>query len=373
MFSFSRTDNGLIGTWWWTVDRVMLFSFLIIVGIGVLMAVAATPMVAYHLGVERFFFLKKHLLYIAPSLLLIFFVSTFDNSAIKKLSLFLFFASLLLMALTFFTGTEIKGAKRWISILGLSLQPSEFMKPALVVITAWMFAEERKNIEFRGRFIASIFLLVSVFLLLLQPDVGMAVITVAVWFGQWFLNGLSMILVLTLITFAICGFILAYLFFPHVTARVDRFLDPAIGDHYQINRSLEAFANGGLFGVGPGEGVIKKHLPDAHADFVFAVLGEEFGFFVCAFVVSLIGFIVVYGMVKSLKDNDLFTILASVGLLSQFGLQSFINIASTLHLIPTKGMTLPFMSYGGSSLLAISISVGMILALGKRKNIHYEE
>ncbi|MDR2681964.1 MAG: putative lipid II flippase FtsW [Holosporaceae bacterium] len=373
MFSFSRTDNGIMGTWWWTVDRVMLFSFLIIVGIGVLMAVAATPMVAHHLGVERFFFLKKHLTYMAPALLLMFFISTFDNSSIKKLSLFLFFASLLLMILTFFMGTEIKGARRWISIFSLSLQPSEFMKPALVVITAWMFAEERKNSEFRGRFIAAIFLLISVFLLLLQPDIGMTVLITGIWFAQWFLNGLSMILVLTVIILAVCGFILAYLFLPHVTTRIDRFLDPSAGDHYQINRSLEAFANGGLFGVGPGEGVIKKHLPDAHADFVFAVLGEEFGFFVCAFVVFLIGFIVIYGMIKALKDNDLFNLLASVGLLSQFGLQSFINIASTLHLIPTKGMTLPLISYGGSSLLAISISVGMILALGKRKNIHYEK
>ncbi|GHU16596.1 cell division protein FtsW [Alphaproteobacteria bacterium] len=373
MFSFSRTDNGILGTWWWTVDRVMLFSFIIIIAIGILMAVSATPMVANHLGVERFYFFKRHLLYITPSLLIIFFVSTFDNSAIKKLALALFVASILLTALTLFVGTEIKGARRWISIGGFSLQPSEFSKPALTVLTAWMFAEERKNKAFRGRIIASFFLLINVFLLLLQPDIGMIVVTVAVWFGQLFLNGLSIVFVLAVIIFSVCGFILAYMFIPHVTTRVDKFLDPSIGDHYQINRSLEAFANGGVFGVGPGEGVIKKHLPDAHADFVFAVLGEEFGFFFCAFVVALICFVVVYGMIRILKENDLFPILASVGLLSQFGLQSFINIASALHLIPTKGMTLPFMSYGGSSMLAVSVLVGMILALGKRKNIHYEE
>ncbi|GHU12134.1 cell division protein FtsW [Alphaproteobacteria bacterium] len=373
MFSLSRTDSGILGTWWWTVDRVMLFSFIIIIAMGVLMAVSATPMVANHLGVERFYFLKRHLLYITPSLLIIFLVSTFDNSTIKKLALLLFFMSIVLTALTLFIGTEIKGARRWISILGFSMQPSEFTKPALTIITAWMFSEERKNKEFHGRLIASFFLAINVFLLLLQPDIGMIVITVAVWLGQLFLNGLSIALVLTVIIVSVCGFVMAYLFIPHVTARVDRFLDPSIGDHYQINRSLEAFANGGLFGVGPGEGVIKKHLPDAHADFVFAVLGEEFGFFFCAFVVALICFVVVYGMIRVLKGNDLFSILASVGLLSQFGLQSFINIASTLHLIPTKGMTLPFMSYGGSSMLAVSILVGMILALGKRKNIHYEE
>jgi cell division protein FtsW len=154
-----------------------------------------------------------------------------------------------------------------------------------------------------------------------------------------------------------------------VTARVDRFLDPAVGDHYQINRSLEAFSNGGLFGVGPGEGTIKKHLPDAHADFVFSVLGEEFGFFVCVLVIVIIAFIVIYGMLKATKESNLFVILSSVGLLAQFGLQSFINIASTLHIIPTKGMTLPFMSYGGSSMIANSVAIGMILALGKKKLI----
>jgi cell division protein FtsW len=195
----------------------------------------------------------------------------------------------------------------------------------------------------------------------------MVVVTVSVWFGQLFLNGISIFFVIVAAIAGIGGFILAYFFLPHVTARVDRFLDPAIGDHYQINRSLEAFSNGGFFGVGPGEGIIKKHLPDAHADFVFAVLGEEFGFFICVFVVALIAFIVVYGMLKSIKENNLFSLLASVGLLAQFGLQSFINIASALHIIPTKGMTLPFMSYGGSSMIAGSITLGMILALKKKR------
>jgi cell division protein FtsW len=206
-----------------------------------------------------------------------------------------------------------------------------------------------------------------VFLLVLQPDIGMVVVTVSVWFGQLFLNGVSIFFVIIAIIAGIGGFTLAYFFLPHVTARVDRFLDPTIGDHYQINRSLEAFSNGGFFGVGPGEGIIKKHLPDAHADFVFAVLGEEFGFFVCVFVVALIAFIVVYGMLKSIKEDNLFSLIASVGLLAQFGLQSFINIASALHIIPTKGMTLPFMSYGGSSMIAGSITLGMILALKKKR------
>ena len=196
----------------------------------------------------------------------------------------------------------------------------------------------------------------------------MVLLTTAVWLGQLFINGFPIIYAVGMGIAGLCGLVLAYFFLPHVTVRIDKFLNPTVGDHYQINRSLEAFANGGLFGVGPGEGIIKKHLPDAHADFVFAVVGEEFGFFICVFIVILIGFIVVYGMLKSVKESDLFSILASVGLLAQFGLQSFVNIASALHLIPTKGMTLPFISYGGSSMLAASITAGLILALGRKKS-----
>ncbi|MDR1361971.1 MAG: putative lipid II flippase FtsW [Holosporaceae bacterium] len=371
MISFSRTDSGIFGAWWWTVDRVMLFSFFAIMIFGVLMAAAATPMVANRIGLERFYFLKRHLAYMIPSLLTIFFVSTFDNAMIKKFSLALFALSIGLIVLTLLMGAETKGAKRWVMLFGFSIQPSEFAKPALMIITAWMFAKEQETKGFRGRFMASISLSLLVFLLLLQPDIGMILVTTSCWFGQLFLNGLSLWLVLGAVVFFLISALLAYMFFPHVTLRVDKFFNPAVGDHYQINRSLEAFSNGGLWGTGPGEGIIKKHLPDAHSDFVFAVLGEEFGFVVCLAVIILLCFIVVYGMTKALKENDLFSILASVGLLAQFGLQSFINIASTVHLIPTKGITLPFMSYGGSSMLAASISVGMILALGKHKNISY--
>lgn len=372
MMNLSRSDSSILGRWWWTVDRVMLFAFLIMISIGILMAMAATPMVANRIGIDEFYFLKRHLLYILPSLLVIFFVSILDNSDIKKFALILFFIAWFLTITTLFFGSEIKGAKRWISILGFSMQPSEFVKPALVIITAWMLSEQENNSEFRGKFLASLFFLSFACVLVMQPDIGMIVTTTAVWFGQFFLNGFPIFFVILAIGIGVGGFVLAYFLLPHVTARVDKFLDPAMGDHYQINRSLEAFSNGGLFGVGPGEGIIKKHIPDAHADFVFAVLGEEFGFFISAFLVILIAFIVIYGMLKTLKDNNLFVILSSVGLFAQFGLQSLINIASTLHMIPTKGMTLPFISYGGSSMIAISISAGMILALGRKKEINYE-
>lgn len=370
MVSFSRSDDSAIGQWWWTVDRSLLFAFLLMIIFGILMAMAATPMVADRIGIEKFYFLKRHLLYVVPSLMVIFYVSNFNDSQIKKFAVIIFGVAILLSILTLFVGTEIKGARRWISILGFSIQPSEFAKPALAVLTAWMFTEQRRYPEFRGKYIAALFLAIFDSILVLEPDIGMAVVTTAIWFGQLFVNGLPIIFVIVSVAVGIIGLLFAYLFLPHFTARMDKFLDPTVGDHYQINRSLEAFANGGLFGVGPGEGVVKKHIPDAHADFVFAVLGEEFGFFICAFVVVIIAFIVIYGMLKSLKEGNLFKIIASVGLLAQFGLQSFINIASALCIIPTKGMTLPFISYGGSSMIAISVAVGMILALNKK--IHNE-
>lgn len=369
MINLSRTENGILGEWWWVVDRPLMLAFFIMIIFGSLMAMSATPMVSNRIGIDEFYFLKRHLLYIIPSLITIFFVSLFDNDELKKFSLTLYFMAMILMILTLFFGSEIKGARRWISICGLSLQPSEFVKPTLMIITAWMLSEQRKFPEFKGTTLAFLFFAFFISILVLQPDVGMCVISAVTWFGLLFLNGFPIILIVAVIVSGIGSFVMAYFFLPHVTTRVDRFLNPNIGDHYQINRSLEAFSQGGLFGVGPGEGIIKKHIPDVHADFVFAVIGEEFGFFICVFLVLVIAFIVIYGMIKSMKENDLFTMLASVGLLSQFGLQSIINIASTLHLMPTKGMTLPFISYGGSSMFAISILVGMILALNKKKSV----
>lgn len=367
MINFSRSDDSVFSKWWWTVDRAMLFAFLLMIAFGLMLMMAATPMVAKRIGLDEFYFIKRHLVYILPSLLIIFTVSNLNENQLKKFSLLLFFLAVGLTFLTLFFGSEIKGARRWISLGGFSIQPSEFAKPALAVLTAWMFANGKEYKNFNGTLMAAILLASISILLVLQPDIGMLAVTVAVWGCQLFINGLPIIFAVIAIVCGAGGFILAYMFLPHVTARVNKFLDPAAGDHYQIDRSLEAFANGGLFGVGPGEGLVKRHLPDAHADFVFAVLGEEFGFIFCVSAVLIIGFIVVYGMMKAMREKDYFTSLAAVGLLTQFGLQSFINMASTLHIIPTKGMTLPFMSYGGSSMIAISIAVGMILALGRRR------
>ena len=200
-----------------------------------------------------------------------------------------------------------------------------------------------------------------------QPDLGMAVVVAVVWFAQFFMAGLRLYWAAAGTLVGLAGFVGAYVWLPHVASRINRFLDPAAGDSYQVNRSIEAFANGGLWGRGPGEGTVKDVLPDAHADFVFAVAGEEFGLVVCVIIVGVFAFIVLRGFSRLLQEGNLFVLLSATGLLIQFGLQAVINMASSLHLIPTKGMTLPFLSYGGSSMLALALGMGMMLALTRRR------
>jgi cell division protein FtsW len=215
--------------------------------------------------------------------------------------------------------------------------------------------------------IATILLLVLISLLLSQPDVGQTVVVVTMWLSELFLAGLPMIWVALFLSLGVGGLATAYFVFPHVASRVDRFLNPQAGDNFQVDRALDAFMNGGLFGTGPGAGTVKLHLPDAHADFVFAVMGEEFGLLACLLLVSVFALIVVRGFIRALQDSDLFIVLATTGLLVQFALQALINMASAVNLMPPKGMTLPFVSYGGSSVIAMAFGMGMVLALTRRR------
>jgi cell division protein FtsW len=249
----------------------------------------------------------------------------------------------------------------------VSLQPSEFVKPTFAIVAAWLFAEQKERPRFPGNAIAIALFVALIVMLIKQPDLGMAVVVALVWFAQFFMAGLRLYWVASGTIAGIGGLAGAYLWLPHVTSRINRFFDRVPGDNYQVNRSLEAFANGGLWGRGPGEGTVKDHLPDAHADFVFAVAGEEFGLIVCIAIVCVFAFIVLRGFSRLLQEGNLFVLLAATGLLIQFGLQAIINMASTLHLIPTKGMTLPFVSYGGSSMLALAFGMGMMLALTRRR------
>lgn len=367
--AFSRADTSVLGRWWWTVDRWTLAALMTLIAFGYVMMLAASPAVAERIGASsRHMFFIKQVAYLAMAATLMVAVSLLSVKGVRRFALLGFAGALVLTTATLMVGVEIKGARRWLSIPGMSLQPSEFLKPFFAVVAAWLIAEGKlPGSKVWGATIAvGLFLMVAA-ILKGQPDIGMLLVVCAVFFAQFFVAGMNLFLVGAVGGLGIAGAIGAYLIFPHVQSRVHRFLDPTSGDSFQVSVALEAFANGGLLGRGPGEGRVKNVLPDAHADFVFAVAGEEFGMVLCMVILAVFAFIVVRGLMRLLGETDLFVMLAGTGLLTQFGLQAFVNMASTLHLIPTKGMTLPFVSYGGSSVLAIAIGMGMLLALTRRR------
>lgn len=369
--AFSRTDNSVLTQWWWSVDRWLFLGISILVAVGIMLVMAASPPVAERIGLDSFYFVKRHLVYVAGFFVVMVGVSQLFQQSLRRAALLLYLGALVLLVLTPFIGNEIKGAKRWVSLGGFSIQPSEFMKPALVVMTAWMLSEKKKNVDVPGNIFAIIFYSFAVGLLLLQPDMGMVFLMTAIFFAQFFLAGLPLFLIVIASATGIVGMVSAYFLFPHVQTRVDRFLTPSTEDRfserYQITQSLEAFSSGGFWGLGPGEGIVKKHLPDAHADFIFSVAAEEYGAFLCLIIALLFGFFVIRSILKVMQEQNLFILLAVSGLALEIGIQATINMASTLDLIPTKGMTLPFMSFGGSSILSIAISCGFILALTRRQ------
>lgn len=364
----SRADTSTLGRWWWTVDRLTLLAIAVLIGFGYVMMLAASPAVAERIHASRDSFIFKQVVFLALAAAVVVGVSLLSPKAVRRLALGGCIIALLLTALTLVHGVEIKGARRWIALPIMSLQPSEFLKPCFAVTAAWLLAEGRQTKGFPGMAIA--FGLFAIILLLLksQPDIGMLAVVTAVFLCQLFVSGMNLIFVSIGVALVMVGGAGAYVALPHVRSRVARFLNPAAGDSYQVDKALEAFGNGGLLGQGPGEGRVKDSLPDAHADFVFAVMGEEFGMLVCLMVLGIFAFIVMRGLLRLLQESDEFVILASSGLVASFGLQAFVNMASSLHLIPTKGMTLPFVSYGGSSVLAVSLGMGMLLSLTRRRH-----
>ena len=363
MMALGRQDTSIVGRWWWGVDRLMLAAILGLAAVGTLLGFAAGPSVATRIGLDPYHFVVRQGIFLIPALGALVLVSMLGARDIRRLGVALYAVGMVMMVATLTVGPEIKGATRWLYIAGFSVQPSEFVKPAFAVVAAWMFAMAKRQPGFPGTGIAIALFMVTAATLLMQPDVGMTVVVTAVWGAQFFLAGLPIGWIVGLAGLGIVGAVGAYMLLPHVAKRVDSFLDPGSADTYQIDRALEAFRAGGVMGTGPGDGTVKLSLPDAHTDFVFAVAGEEFGLILCLAVVGLYALIVLRGMGQLLRSKDLFVLLAAGGLLTQFGLQALINMAVNLHLLPTKGMTLPFISYGGSSLLALALGMGMALAL----------
>jgi cell division protein FtsW len=375
MIAVSRADTSTLGRWWWTVDRWTLAALLTLVGLGYVMMLAASPAVAERIGASsRNMFFARQIIYLALATAVMVAMSMLSVKQVRMLAWLGFGGAVAMVAATLVMGMEIKGARRWLSVPGLgSVQPSEFLKPCFAIIAAWLIAEGKVNRRWGATLLAVVLYLGIAALLKGQPDIGMLMVVTAVFFAQFFVAGLNLFLVGAVGAMGVAAAAAAYAFFPHVQSRVHRFLDPSSGDNYQVTVALEAFGHGGLLGRGPGEGRVKNVLPDAHADFVFAVAGEEFGMVLCLVILALFGFVVVRGLVRLLGETDLFIVLASAGLLTQFGLQAFVNMASSLHLIPTKGMTLPFVSYGGSSVLAIALGMGFLLALTRRRLSRAEE
>lgn len=367
MNAFPRTDTSVLGRWWWTVDRWMLAALATLIACGAVLLLAASPPVAERIGLDGMFFVQRHLTFLPAAAATIVAISLLSPAGVRRLGLVVLAAGAALLVLTLLAGEEVNGARRWIGVLGLSLQPSEFVKPAFAVVAAWLFARYRESGSTKHLFASIALCGILVALLVAQPDLGQAVVVSAMWLALFFLAGLSLWFVGALLLTGLMALAGAYVSLPHVTRRIDTFLHPGTGDTYQVDRSLEAFANGGLFGRGPGEGQVKNHLPDAHSDFIFAVAGEEMGLLVTLLIVVLFAFIVLRGFARVLQERDLFVLLAVAGLMTQFGLQALINMGSAVQLMPAKGMTLPFISYGGSSFIAVAMGAGMVLALTRRR------
>jgi len=362
MISLDRTNRGIVGHWWWTIDRVLLVSIALLAVLGLIMVFASSPPVARLLEVDGNYFIIKHLTYLGPAILALVCVSLMSCRGVYRLAVLTLGLFGVLSLLTLFIAPEVKGATRWLDLQSFRLQPSEFVKPALFVVIAWLLARQD---GLRGLPQAVALLSLPLVILALQPDLGMSVLIVAVFAIQLFVAGISWLIVAAAVAAAIAGVWAAYHWLPHVRLRIDGFVDPTT-EVYQVEKALRAVAEGGLFGRGPGEGIVKFNLPEAHSDFVFAAAAEEFGVIACLLILAVFAFITLRGFERLMDSRDRFVQIAAAGLLAQFGLQALINMAVNLNLIPTKGMTLPLISYGGSSTLALAVGLGMLLALTRK-------
>lgn len=364
---FSRDRKTPLAEWWWTVDREMLAALFILMAVGIVMSFAASPAVAVRLGLDQWHFIVRHMLFAIPAVAVMIGASLLTARQARLAALVILLASIGLLALTLLYGTEVNGSKRWVGFAGFSIQPSEFAKPAFAVIAAWLMAERMNRRDVPGHAIAVVLLAVIVGFLVVQPDVGQTALMVLTWASLLFIAGISWWLIFILAGTAAAGITAAYLLFPHVSRRIDAFMSPGTGDTYQVDKALQSLIEGGWFGRGPGEAVANRSLPDAHADFVFSAAAGEFGILFCLALVLVIGFVSVRGLIRAQGLADMFSRLAVSALALQFGLQSAINLAVNINLIPPKGMTLPFVSYGGTSMLAVAFGMGVLLSLTRRK------
>jgi cell division protein FtsW len=364
---FARERKTALAEWWWSVDKALLAAFALLMLCGVVLSFAASPPVAERLGLSPWHFIQRHALFTVPAMAVMIGASFLTPRQARFTALAVLIVSVALLWLTLKFGTEVKGARRWISAFGQTIQPSEFVKPAFAVLGAWLLSEKMIHKDMPARILATLIMGVIVAGLLLQPDIGQTALILATWAALLFLAGISWWLILALGGGAVGLGFGAYVVFPHFASRIDTFLNPEEGNSYQVDKALQSLLEGGWFGRGPGESIAKRAVPDAHADFVFSAAAGEFGILFCLVLVGIIAFIVVRAMISAQNQTSLFARLAAATLALQLGMQSAINLAVNLSLIPPKGMTLPFVSYGGTSMIAIALGAGLLLALTRKK------
>lgn len=363
----SRADRSRLAEWWFTVDRPLLMAILALLGIGLVVLLAASPPVAIRRGFGPYFFVKRQIVFAGAGVLVMLAISLMSPRVVRRFAAGLLAAMVLALAGVEMWGAEINGARRWLSLAGYSLQPSEFAKPAFAVISGWLFAEARRRSDMPALPLAVMLLLLLSTLLVLQPDIGQTLLIALVWGALFFVSGQPMRYAAALSAAGLAAIAAAYVLVDHVQYRVDRFLSPVPGQLTQVERARQSFIEGGFLGRGPGEGTIKSTLPDAHTDFIFAVIAEEYGVIACLSLVLVYGFIVFRALRLAAADSEPQNRLAVVGLALLVGFQALFNMGVNVGLLPAKGITLPLISAGGSSALAMAVTLGMLLALTRRR------
>ncbi|MFL2816233.1 MAG: FtsW/RodA/SpoVE family cell cycle protein [Alphaproteobacteria bacterium] len=375
MLRISRTNTGPVGEWWFTVDRYMLFGVIFLGLSGLFFSLAVSPVEAGHLKANQYYFLIKQSVFLFISVALMVTISILPKEFTRKISLILFVFSLLGVLLTLVIGFSSGGASRWISVFGIiTIQPSEFLKPCLIILSAWFFARSKEEQNNKYSLIPGLLFILVATLLMLQPDLGQTILLFITILCLVFVQGFPWVIIAPAGLISMISIIFFYFNFPHFASRLDSWIEIWFGGGAvnskltQTQAAIDAIENGQIFGKGIGESWVKYHLPDAYTDFVFAAIAEENGLIVTMSLMFLYLILIMRGLTRSMNQNNFFNQLASSGLIILFGLQALIHIAVNLSLIPAKGMTLPFISYGGSSLLAMGITMGMFLALTKKTN-----
>ena len=372
--AFSRNDQSLVARWFWTVDRGLLGAALALMGLGVALSFASSPaaILADESITDPFHYSWRMMVFAGAGLVAMLAASLMSPRGVRRIAFLALLGAIVVMMALPFIGDTVKGAARWVNLGPFSLQPSEFAKPGLIVFAAWMFAEAQKGQGVPGVTIAFGFYALTVCLLLIQPDIGQTLLITTTFMAVFFMAGVPFKWMAVLASLGMAGLVSLYFVFGHMRDRLSRFFSPESTDTHQIDAASEAIRAGGLLGRGVGEGVMKRHVPDLHTDFIYSVGAEEFGLVLSLAMIGLYAFIVIRGMRRAMKLTDSFEQTAAAGLFMLIGLQASINVAVNLNLIPTKGMTLPFISYGGSSMVAMGLTMGFALALPRRRPGAYE-